>query len=1044
MIVYFTDRRLNVLGLASSEIATGFAITDDKKTESIENGVVTFDVTIAYEQETKETLESYCEAGNYLFRSTGGEAEFYTIIDEETDSADQTITLYCEDAGMDLLNGVAGAFKADAAHPIAWYFDQWLKGTGFTIGVNEISSLSRKLKWDGETTITERLASVANQFDNAEVSYSFEIDRLKVSKMYVNIFKKRGADKAVKLRMGREISNIKIKKSVADIATALKCTGGTPEGKETPITLNGYKFDDGDFYVDGDNLCCRSALKRWGRLGTNQHIVKTYSYDTSSQSELCAHAVTKLKSIKDTAFSMSADIIRLPDGVGVGDRVIIVDDEGKTYVSTRLLTLEKSVLTGSVAATLGDYIQQDAGISAQVQELAEKFAAIATSKADALAAAKAAEEAREKAEAAKSAADSATNTANAAKDTANAATSTANAAKNTADAASTTAGQAKATADGAKNTADTATSTANTANDTAKAAKNTADAASTTAGQAKATADTAKSTADAAKSTAETNARDLTNYITSNNSTLEVMQSLIDGSIMTWFFPRPPEGTNEPTSKWTTTDLKNQHLGDLYYDTDTGYCYRYQVEHQVYSWQRITDVDVTKALADAKNAQDTADGKRRVFTVQPTPPYDVGDLWAAGANGDIKRCRIAKTSEQSYAASDWELASKYTDDTTANAAKNTADNANNKIDNMQIGGRNLALNSAKFDINAGAGNRYVSSYGSGLIAARADGLNEMRLTGTGFKGIGVYVNCLNLNVGDEIVFSCFADAVGSDNQMRFFAMCYDASGTRVFEKLYIDNSVWLGDKKNLGTIESGGTKRLAVKIKWSDEAKSLIDGGGRIMLTFQIYADVASGDYVSMYAPKLERGNKATDWTLAPEDIDATTDQLRDDLNSTESQLNTQITEVSKKTDSTNSALNEARDELSKRIADTMAQAQMAAAAAKVAQTDLDNYKSMTVDPQLKTMSDFMAKYNLSFRQDSTGLYITNQNADGTTADISLRLGNDRISFVQGTGDAAYEVAFISNNQLYITSGEFLKGLRLGNYALIPGANGNLSCKKVK
>ena len=828
MIVYFTDRRLNVLGLASSEIATGFAITEDKKTESIENGVVTFDVTIAYEQETKETLESYCEAGNYLFRSTGGEAEFYTIIDEETDSADQTITLYCEDAGMDLLNGVAGAFKADAAHPIAWYFNQWIKGTGFEIGVNEIASLSRKLEWDGESTITERLASVATQFDNAEVSYSFEIDRLKVSKMYVNIFKKRGADKAVKLRMGREISNIKIKKSVADIATALKCTGGTPEGKETPITLNGYKFDDGDFYVDGDNLCCRSALKRWGRLGTNQHIVKTYSYDTSSQSELCAHAVTKLKSIKDTAFSMSADIIRLPDGVGVGDRVIIVDDEGKTYVSTRLLTLEKSVLTGSIAATLGDYIQQDAGISAQVQELAEKFAAIATSKADALAAAKAAEEARKKAEAAKSAADSATNTANAAKNTADAANSTADtakstadAAKSTADAASTTAGQAKATADGAKSTADTAKSTADTA---------------------KSTADTAKSTADAAKSTAETNATDLTNYITSNNSTLEVMQSLIDGSIMTWFFPCPPADTNEPTSKWTTTDLKNQHLGDLYYDTDTGYCYRYQVEHQIYSWQRITDVDVTKALADAKNAQDTADGKRRVFTVQPTPPYDVGDLWAAGANGDIKKCRIAKTSEQSYADSDWELASKYTDDTTANQVK----------------------------------------------------------------------------------------------------------------------------------------------------------------------------------------------------------DDLTDTINSTESQLNNQITEVSKKTDSTNSALNEARDELSKRIADTMAQAQMAAAAAKVAQTDLDNYKSMTVDPQLKTMSDFMAKYNLSFRQDSTGLYITNQNADGTTADISLRLGNDRISFIQGTGDAAYEVAFISNNQLYITSGEFLKGLRLGNYALIPGANGNLSCKKVK
>ncbi|WP_417027223.1 phage tail spike protein [Baileyella intestinalis] len=992
MIVYFTDRRLNVLGLASSEIATGFAITDDKKTESIENGVVTFDVTIAYEQETKETLESYCEAGNYLFRSTGGEAEFYTIIDEETDSSDQTITLYCEDAGMDLLNGVAGTFKADAAHPIAWYFNQWIKGTGFEIGVNEIASLSRKLEWDGESTITERLASVATQFDNAEVSYSFEIDRLKVSKMYVNIFKKRGANKAVKLRMGREISNIKIKKSVADIATALKCTGGTPEGKEAPITLNGYKFDDGDFYVDGDKLCCRSALIRWGRLGTNQHIVKTYSYDTSSQSELCAHAVTKLKSIKDTAFTMSADIIRLPDGVGVGDRVIIVDDEGKTYVSTRLLTLEKSVLTGSVAATLGDYIQQDAGISAQVQELAEKFAAIATSKADALAAAKAAEEARKKAEAAKSAADNATNTANAAKNTADAANSTADTAKSTADAASTTAGQAKATADGAKNTADTAKSTADTAKSTADTAKS--------------TADTAKSTADAAKSTAETNATDLTNYVTSNNSTLEVMQSLIDGSIMTWFFPCPPADANEPTSKWTSTDLKNQHLGDLYYDTDTGYCYRYQVEHQIYSWRRITDVDVTKALADAKNAQDTADGKRRVFTVQPTPPYDVGDLWAAGANGDIKRCRIAKTSEQSYAASDWELASKYTDDTTANAAKSTADNANSKIDDLKVGGRNLLV--------GGSGPEQTFSYpSSGSIEA--------------VKWVGVALP-------PETDFMLSFDAKASDDGNKMYSYFWNPSNlTRV--------------ESSQGTVNhnAGGYMEITLTTEWK---RYWIHYTGPItasrdVLPLKLFAGYGTGT-VSIRKIKLELGNKATDWTPAPEDVEATTDQLRDDLNSTESALNTQINEASKKTDSTNSALNEARDELSKRIADAMAQAQTAAAAAKVAQTDLDNYKSMTVDPQLKTMSDFMAKYNLSFRQDSTGLYITNQNADGTTADISLRLGNDRISFIQGTGDAAYEVAFISNNQLYITSGEFLKGLRLGNYALIPGANGNLSCKKVK
>lgn len=842
MIVYFADRKLNILGLASTNIGTGYAIVQDKKTENIENGVVTFDVTVFFDNEKRREIETYCEAGNYILRSSGGEAEFYTIIDEEIDSEEQTITLYCEDAGMDLLNGIAGKFEATEAHPIAWYFDQWLKGTGFTIGVNEISSLSRKLKWDGESTITERLASVANQFDNAEISYTFQIDRLKVSAMHVNIYKKRGADTKVKLRVGVELEKITIKKSVADIATALKCTGGTPEGQENPITLAGYSFDDGDFYVSGDMVCCRSALKKWGRLGTNQHIVKTYSFDTTSQSELCAHAVTKLKEIKDTTFALTASIIKLPSGVGVGDRVIIVDEGEGLYISTRLLTLGTSVTTGDKSATFGEFIAQDPGIAAQVQAIAEKISAIATSKADALAAAKAAEEARKKAEAAKSTADNATTAANAAKDTANAASTTANAAIKTANTANDTANTAKDTADAAASTASGAADTASVAKSTAEIASTKASDAEKTANDAKSVADTAQSTADAAKTSAETNAKDLAGYITKNTSALAELQTQIDGSIMTWFFACPPEDDKEPTSKWTTTDVKNQHLGDLYYDTDTGYCYRYQVEHQVYSWQRITDVDVTKALSDAKNAQDTADCKRRIFVVQPTPPYDVGDLWTAGATGDIKRCRIAKTSEQSYAASDWELASKYTDDTTANQVK----------------------------------------------------------------------------------------------------------------------------------------------------------------------------------------------------------DDLTDTINSTESQLDGKITAIDKKATQTATDLNAARDELSSGLADAMAQAQAAAAAAKVAQTDLNNYMNYKVDPQLKTMSDFMAAYNLSFHQDASGLYITNQNSDGTPADISLRLGNDRISFIQGQGDDAFEVAFISDKQLYITSGEFLNGLRMGNYAFIPGAAGDLSIKKVK
>lgn len=192
-----------------------------------------------------------------------------------------------------------------------------------------------------------------------------------------------------------------------------------------------------------------------------------------------------------------------------------------------------------------------------------------------------------------------------------------------------------------------------------------------------------RASANAAQATANQNASDMASIVTDFNADITNLQTQIDGSITTWFYEVAPTTQNEPAINWTTTDLKNVHLGDLYYDTITGYCYRWQVYNNVYSWQRITDTDVTKALADAQTAQDTADQKRRVFYSQPSPPYDLGDLWVQGSNGDILRCQVAKTSNQSYSFSDWILASKYTDDTAANAAQATANQNTSDISNLK-------------------------------------------------------------------------------------------------------------------------------------------------------------------------------------------------------------------------------------------------------------------------------------------------------------------------------------------------------------------------
>lgn len=162
-----------------------------------------------------------------------------------------------------------------------------------------------------------------------------------------------------------------------------------------------------------------------------------------------------------------------------------------------------------------------------------------------------------------------------------------------------------------------------------------------------------------AKEKAET---EVNNFI-SNTYTTDInnLQSQIDGQIETFFYDYEPTLQNIPASGWTTNEERKKHEGDLFYWKSKGYAYRFMQDGATWKWQLVQDTDITLALAAAEKAQDTADHKRRVFVVHPEPPYDIGDLWAQGSNGDLMRCRVARASG-SYDSSDWEKASKYTDD----------------------------------------------------------------------------------------------------------------------------------------------------------------------------------------------------------------------------------------------------------------------------------------------------------------------------------------------------------------------------------------------
>ncbi len=392
MIIYFADRAMNILGSASTGLPKGLMITNDKKTEEISEGVATFECNLDYDsvnsdEEQEVDVKKLAAVGNFILKQSAdsSEVEVYTIIDSTIDPIQKDASIYAEDAGLDLLNEVVGKYAADKAYNIAYYINKFAYDSGFEIGINEVSNLTRKLSWDGETTATERLLSVATQFDNAEIEFSFKVENMAVTGKYINVYKKRGNDSGVTLTIGKEVSGFRIKSSIADLATAYRCTGGTPEGSENPITLNGYKYDDGDFYVEGSYVKSRKALEKWSRyqIKTEKnkndvgHIVKSFTYDTTSKSELCNRAVSSLKKICDEAVTYEVELLYLPDGVKVGDTVSIVDDDDNIYLTARLLKLEMSESNDTKEAELGDYVRQGSGIDAKVMELAERFEKIA-------------------------------------------------------------------------------------------------------------------------------------------------------------------------------------------------------------------------------------------------------------------------------------------------------------------------------------------------------------------------------------------------------------------------------------------------------------------------------------------------------------------------------------------------------------------------------------------------------------------------------------------------------------------------------------------
>ncbi|MBO6253104.1 MAG: hypothetical protein J6O49_05560, partial [Bacteroidaceae bacterium] len=227
----------------------------------------------------------------------------------------------------------------------------------------------------------------------------------------------------------------------------------------------------------------------------------------------------------------------------------------------------------------------------------------------------------------------------------------------------------------------------------------------------------------------------LGNYDNEITAILSNMQDQIDGQIESWYYDYAPTLNNVPASNWSDEESRAKHEGDIFYWKSKGYAYRFLKDGNTWIWKRIEDTDITTAIGLANDAQALADQKKRIFIVQPTPPYDEGDLWTQGSSGDVMRCKngIHRVSGASYVASDWEKASKYTDDSALTSFKNgdyakfvtnTNTNLNKKITTFYQAAQPTANVVGDLWIDTDDGNKLYRYNGSSWQEVRDTGIQS--------------------------------------------------------------------------------------------------------------------------------------------------------------------------------------------------------------------------------------------------------------------------------------------------------------------------------
>nr|DAM19817.1 MAG TPA: tail protein [Caudoviricetes sp.] len=386
MEFYFTDRSFHLLGIATagSDHTNDFRISGEIERTNVDAAMVAFTGTLYFPKKQLSKAEAMCQDLNYmLYMDDDDNGRMITITASHADGTGYCIAFEGTDAGNDLKNEIVDAYKATTQMTFEQYFNIFTGNSGWEIGVNEIPTDVRTLTFDSEDTSYDRMNSVATQF-GVETYFSFSIVGTTMVKCFLNVVKKRGADRGITLRVGDEINRITVDSDSTNLMTAVYARGATPDGSDTPINLVGYSYTDptGQFVLTKEGYLLDTVSNRiYSRLRQNStatvdgsYLNHVIDYEATTQASLLQSALADLKQNNHPAVNYTIELAKIPQNIRCGDTVQIEQEDRQLYLSARVLELDKCYSNPSSSTmVMGDYLLETSQVAKQYQDLAQKL-----------------------------------------------------------------------------------------------------------------------------------------------------------------------------------------------------------------------------------------------------------------------------------------------------------------------------------------------------------------------------------------------------------------------------------------------------------------------------------------------------------------------------------------------------------------------------------------------------------------------------------------------------------------------------------------------